>query len=60
LLRGCQAHFTASPLINIIFVMQFKIFAKLPSSTLLLASCSTVVRQISVGVVVEETRHGSM
>jgi hypothetical protein len=39
--------------------MEFEIFTELPATSLLLASGSTVVGQISVGIVVKEARHVS-
>ena len=56
-LCGCQAHLTAVPVIQVNLVVQSKVFAEFPATTLLLTPRSRIVRQISIGVVVKEARH---
>ena len=37
--------------------MKFEIFTKLPTPSLLLTTCGTVVRQVCIGIIVKETWH---
>lgn len=58
LLRRGQSHSTLLPLHDVCLVVQLEVLAELPSPALLFAAGGTVVRQIRVGVIVEESGHG--
>ena len=55
--RG-QSHSSLLPFYDMFLVVQLKVLAKLPSTSLLFAAGGTVVCQIRVGVVVEKAGHG--
>lgn len=57
LLGRRQPHGTGTPLVQMLLVVEFEVLPELPSTTLLLPSSGGIMRQISVGVVVEEARH---
>lgn len=56
LCRG-QSHSTLLPLHDVCLVVQLEVLAELPSSALLFAAGGTVMRQIRIGVIVEEAGH---
>jgi hypothetical protein len=57
LLGRCQSHGPLAPIFNVLVIVQFKVFTKLPTATLLFASRGTVVRQVGIGIIVKEARH---
>jgi len=57
LLGGGQSHSGFLPFDNVLLVVEFKVFTKLPTPALLFAARGAVVRQIRIGIIVKETGH---
>lgn len=57
LLSGGEAHPPLPPLFEVVLVVKLEVFAELPPPALLLPPGCAVVRQVRVGVIVEEARH---
>lgn len=60
LLGGGEAHGTRPPFVKVLVVVELEVFSELPPSPLLLPTRRRVVRQVCVGVIVKEARHGLM
>lgn len=60
LLGTGETHRTPTPIGHERIVMQFEIFTKLPTPSLLLATRRTIVRQVCVGIIIKETWHISV
>ena len=58
LLGRRQPHGPGTPLVQMLLVVQFEVLPELPSSTLLLPSSGGIMREVGVGIVVEEAGHG--
>ena len=57
LLGRRQPHGPGTPLVQMLLVVQFEVLPELPSTALLLPSGGGVMREVGVGIVVEEAGH---
>jgi hypothetical protein len=57
LLCRSETHGTLTPVFHIAFVMKFKVLTEFPSSSLLLTTRGTVVRQVGIRIIVKKSWH---